>query len=120
MRGFQHRPLTLLATLGLLCASCATTAPSGVTDAAGRSVGEALVIDLAAGTATTARWTAATVDCSDQNVFCLSIPDRMALAFPRSCSALIGASRVPIGVGDLMEVAPAPHLAPQCKWIDFV
>ncbi|HYJ52126.1 MAG TPA: hypothetical protein VEW04_03055 [Allosphingosinicella sp.] len=112
MRGFQHLPLTWLAALGLLCAGCATTAPSGVTDAAGRSVSEALVINLAAGTATTARWTAETVDCSDQDVLCLAIPNRMALAFPRSCGALIGATRVSTRVGDLIEVAPAPHLAP--------
>src|SRR5687768_13225865 len=73
--------------------------------------GERLTIDLAAGTAATAAWRSSTVDCSDQTYFCLLIPDRMVLAFPRRCADAMRSDAPPTGAGVLRGVAPTPHLA---------
>lgn len=73
--------------------------------------GEQLMIDLAAGTAATSTWRSSTVDCSDQNYFCLLIPDRMVLAFPRQCVDAMRNDAPPTAAGVLRGVAPTPHLA---------
>lgn len=74
--------------------------------------GERLTIDLAAGTAATSAWRSHTIDCSDQNYFCLLIPDRMVLAFPRLCALAMRNDAPPTARGVFRGVAPALHLRP--------
>lgn len=46
---------------------------------------EELVIDLAVRRATTPRWSAEIVDCSDATMNCIEAPGRFLMAFPRDC-----------------------------------
>lgn len=99
--------LFLLAPLG----SCASVPPAPNRTVAVDPISGRLEIDLSAGLARTEDWTSPAVDCSDEHYICISIPDRMALAFPRTCSE---ASRdlPPTAFGALRRVAPMPHLQP--------
>jgi hypothetical protein len=104
-------PVTLVfASLLLPGCTAADTSMGGLP--APEPGGERLMIDLAAGTAATSAWRSSTVDCSDQNYFCLLIPDRMVLAFPRLCALAMRDDPPPTARGVLRGVAPAPHLVP--------
>jgi hypothetical protein len=112
MSDIHHWLLSWLGPVGLLCASCTTTTTSEAMNSGGRSSREELVIDLSAGRATAAGWASEIVDCSNQDYFCLLIPNRMVLAFPRSCGDLIYHASISTSQGNIIGVAPAPHLAP--------
>jgi hypothetical protein len=102
----------LVAVISLLLPSGAmASGPVGaISDAPAREM--RLVIDLSAGTATTEEWRSEIVDCSDQQYFCALIPNRMVLSFARRCSDATREGRPPTRYGDLLRVAPTPHLAP--------
>jgi hypothetical protein len=108
----HYRLLMSLGAIGLLCASCAMTASSAAMSSGSQPDAEELSIDLTAGRATTVRWSSEIVDCSDREYFCLRIPNKMVLAFVRSCGNLIGRNSFPTRLGNIVAVAPAPHLAP--------
>lgn len=113
MPGIHNRLLARLMLCScLFLPSCAGTDSSASGAAAVVDDAEQLLIDLSAGTAVTAEWSANTADCSDQFYFCLSIPDRMVLAFPRLCEDASNDSAPPTAFGALRGVAPAPHLRP--------
>lgn len=112
MSDIPLRLLKPLASLGFLLAGCANTTGPLTVESYVQSSGEELTIDLSAGTATTTQWRSDTSDCSDQNYFCILIPNRMVLAFPRSCSNAGREGAPATRFGDLLGVAPAPHLAP--------
>jgi hypothetical protein len=112
MSDIRHRLLSWMAPVGLVCTSCATTTNSGAMNSEGRIGREHLVIDLSANRATTATWSSEIRDCSNQDYFCLLIPNRMVLAFPRSCGDLIDNTSVSTSLGNIIGIAPAPHLAP--------
>lgn len=97
------RALLLLLLLAL--AGCATEPVSA-------EATPVLVLDLAAGTATTPDWTARAEDCSDEVYACVSIPGRMVIAFPKACRSIEGGQGPEAAFGRLSKVAPAPHLAP--------
>lgn len=112
MSDIHYRLLMWLASVGLLCASCATTTNSAAMNSEHQLNPEELSIDLSAGRATTARWSSEIANCSNQEYFCLVIPNRMTIAFVRSCHDLIGENSASTRFGNIIRVAPAPHLAP--------
>ncbi len=72
---------------------------------------ERLIIDLSAGTAATEGWRSAIVDCSDREYFCILVPNRMALAFVKTCASASREDLPPTRFGNLLKIAPASHLA---------
>lgn len=113
MPDIRHRLLRQIAPLFLLLLPSCVSAIPPVGEASNyASSGEQLTIDLSGGIATTAEWKSNTVNCSDDNYHCILIPDRMVLAFTKSCSNA-GREGAPLApLGGLIRVAPMPHLAP--------
>jgi len=103
------RPVAVLAIL--FVASCANTGSMGRNPDAGGK-GDRLLVDLSAGTVTTREWSSSTRDCSDENYFCLLIPNRMVIAFPRRCTDYGRDDAPQTSAGKIVPVAPAPHLRP--------
>jgi hypothetical protein len=71
-----------------------------------------LTVDMSKHVASTQEWSLKTSDCSDVNYFCLMIPTKMVLAFPRACQTALSLNPPVTRVGAFRGVAPAPHLAP--------
>lgn len=98
----------LLIFIGAVLISCGQR-PLAIARAA---QGDAITIDLTAQTASTLGWTSRTSNCSDENYFCLLVPGKMALAFPRACVTATVVKPLATRAGNLKKVAPMPHLAP--------
>jgi len=96
----------------LLLTSCAaaSVAARGIPNSVPKE--ERLTIDLSAGTAATEGWRSDIVDCSDDEYSCILIPNRMALAFVKTCASASRDELPPTHFGNLLKVAPASHLAP--------
>lgn len=111
MSDIPLRLLKPLASLVILLAGCANMARPSTSESNNQSSREELSIDLSAGTATTRQWRLRISDCSDQDYFCILIPDKMVLAFPKSCSDAGREGAPATRFGYLLRVAPAEHLA---------
>ena len=111
MSDIPLRLLRPLASLSMILAGCANTASPLAVGSDDQSSREELTIDLSARTATTRQWRSDTIDCSDRDYFCILIPNRMVLVFAKSCSNAGREGVSSTRFGDLLGVAPAPHLA---------
>lgn len=97
-------------SLALSSCAVASGSPRSIANPAPNEV--RLTIDLSARTAATDNWSSNIVDCSDEEYFCILIPNRMALAFVRICTRTNRSELPSTAFGKLLRVAPAPHLSP--------
>jgi hypothetical protein len=98
--------------ISLFTSGCGFAAKPSHELAPNRQFSNRIVVDLSARTAVASTWRSSVVDCSDQDYQCISIPDRMVLAFPRRCSSVDQENSPPTRFGRLHRVAPMPHLRP--------
>jgi len=91
----------------LASATLLGTTPGCVSMAKTQAMTNELVIDFATMSVSTHSWAAKLVDCSDDKVMCIEVPERFLMSFPRQC---------PVdeewngGRHRVRMTAPAPHL----------
>lgn len=113
MQNVCNRVLKYCALIALLSfQGCAHAAPQISRPAASAGRTEPLRIDLDKKTIQSPAWTSTFSDCSDEHYFCMSVPDRFVLVFPKLCANATSEKMATGPFGGLLRVAPMPELAP--------
>lgn len=71
-----------------------------------------MVLDLSKKSISTPDWQSPILECSDAQYFCLEVPGRLVIAFPKECSAASVQLSWQAPVARFQMVAPKPHFGP--------
>lgn len=109
----QYLPTRLLAISSVALAGlCACMASTGKSSGSGLPRAATLYVDYSTKTIAAPSWNSSFIDCSTEELFCLSVPSRMILAFPRQCKDSRAQLFLSQELGTLRRVAPAEHQEP--------